>query len=311
MACSPVFPWLTSETCTGLEPREDEPSGVLLLVDYSSMLYRAYFSTPSTVPMNGVHGCLNMLARVIVDRGPQGVVMGADDDWRPQFRVDALPQYKAHRVSDDPDPVTPQEPVGREVLSSVGLAVVGAPGYEAEDVIATVAHRTDAEVEILSGDRDLFALVEDPRIRILYPMRGTRDLAVIDEAEIRRRYGIPGRAYGDFALLRGDPSDGLPGVAGIGEKTAAGLIARYGSLDRLLHASDLTASVARKLQAGRAYLDAARRVVLPVADVKLPPFDARLPRRVPDLDRLKQLIAPHRLEGAVNRLLSALNLPTL
>jgi 5'-3' exonuclease len=284
---------------------------VFLLVDYSSLLYRAFFSTPSTIPMNGVHGCLNMLARVISDRRPRGVVLGVDDDWRPQFRVDALPMYKSQRVSDEPDPVTPQEQYGREVLSAIGLAVVGSANYEAEDVIATVAARTDESVEILSGDRDLFALVCDPRVKVLYPLRGTSDLLSVDEAEITRRYGIPGRAYGDFALLRGDPSDGLPGVAGIGEKTAAALIARYHTLEALRAASDVAPAVARKLAAARDYLDAACRVVLPVTDVPLEPYEPALRTVLRDRDRLIELLTAHRLTGAANRLLTALGIPLL
>src|SRR4029434_4866520 len=184
------------------------------------------------------------------------------DDWRPAFRTDALPTYKAHRVSDEPDPVAPQEEIGREVLAALGIAVVGAEGFEAEDVIATLAARAREPVEVVSGDRDLFALVRDaaPAVTVLYPVRGVSESAVVDEAEITRRYGIPGRAYLDFALLRGDPSDGLPGVAGIGEKTAAALVARYGSLDGILAARDLAGSTARRIDEGREYLEAARRV---------------------------------------------------
>src|SRR5690606_11471878 len=146
-----------------------------------------------------------------------------------------LPSYKAHRVADaeEEDPVAPQEAVGREVLRALGFAVVGAEGFEAEDVIATIAARCAEPVAIVSGDRDLFALVRDPDRWVLYPQTGVSKLVVVDEAEVTRRYGIPGRAYGVFALLRGDPSDGLPGVKGIGEKTAAKLVAQYGSLDAI------------------------------------------------------------------------------
>ncbi|MEW6284241.1 MAG: 5'-3' exonuclease H3TH domain-containing protein, partial [Candidatus Eremiobacterota bacterium] len=205
-----------------------------LLIDYSSLLYRAYHSNPDSIPMHGVHGFLNMLARVVQDRRPDRLALCTDDDWRPEFRTREIPEYKAHRVGDEPDPVGPHEAFGREVLQALGLAVVGWPGYEAEDLIATLAARSAEPVEVLSGDRDLFALVEDPRVKVLYPMKGVSQLAEVDEGEITRRYGIPGRTYGDFALLRGDPSDGLPGVPGIGEKTAARLINDYGSLDALL-----------------------------------------------------------------------------
>src|SRR2546423_486828 len=217
--------------------RHDRPVPLmLLLVDYSSLLYRAYHSTPTTVPWNGVYGFLGMMARILTDRRPEGLAVAADDDWRPAFRVDAIPAYKAHRVSDEPDPVTPHEQVGRRILEAFGICLVGSAGYEAEDVIAAIAATVGRPGEILSGDRDLFALVRDPDVAVLYPVRGVSELTRVDEAEITRRYGIPGRAYGDFAILRGDPSDGLPGVPGIGEKTAAALVAKYGSLDAMLAA---------------------------------------------------------------------------
>lgn len=282
---------------------------MLLLVDYSSMLYRAYHSTPSTVPMHGVYGCLNMLTRIVADRRPEGVVLAVDDDWRPVFRTAALPSYKAHRVSDEPDPVGPHEKLGREILSAIGFPVVGADGYEAEDVIATLVERCPGRKDILSGDRDLFALVRDPDVRVLYPLKGTSSLLEVDEAEVTRRYGIPGRRYGDFALLRGDPSDGLPGVPGIGEKTAARLIAEHGSLTGLLSAPNLPPSVHKKLAAAIDYLAAATRVVLPVSDVPLPAnIETGLPQRIHDPQRLAALADEHRLGGAVERMRATLNI---
>lgn len=275
-----------------------------LLVDFSSLLYRAYHSTPDSIPMNGVYGFLNMLARILEDRRPSELGLCTDDDWRPEFRTQALPSYKAHRVGDLPDPVTPQEAVARELLSAMGFAVVGYAGYEAEDIIATLAPRATQPVEILSGDRDLFALVEDPKVKVLYPSKGTSHLIEVDEAEVTRRYGIPGRAYGDFALLRGDPSDGLPGVAGIGEKTASRLIAEYGSLDRLLQA-DLPPKEQKKIDAGREYLSRARAVVLPRADIPLDKVDLRIPERFVQAGLVKQLAEEHRLDNAVERCWSA------
>jgi 5'-3' exonuclease len=283
---------------------------VLLLVDYSSLLYRAFHSLPDSVPMQGVLGFLNMLARLLVDRRPERCAIAVDDDWRPAFRVEAIPAYKAHRVAEDgeEDPVAPQEEVGREVLAALGFAVVGARGFEAEDVIATIAARTRGRIEIVSGDRDLFALVRDPDVRVLYPVTGVTKLVEVDEAEIARRYGIPGRAYGDFALLRGDPSDGLPGVPGIGEKTAAQLVARYGSLHGLVAASDVAPAIARRLHAARDYLAAARRVVLPRTDVPLPRVSLALPRRPAHPRTLARLAGTHRLGGAIGRVEAALGI---
>ena len=280
-----------------------------MLIDYSSLLYRAFHSVPPHVPMHGVHGFLGMLARLLTDHRPAELAIATDDDWRPAFRTDALPSYKAHRVAeteDDEDPVAPQEALGREVLEALGFAVVGAEGFEAEDVIATLARGVRGPVAVVSGDRDCFALVRDPEVIVLYPVRGVTTLARVDEAEITRRYGIPGRAYLDFALLRGDPSDGLPGVKGIGEKTAAALVARYGSLDAILAATDLAPAVARRLETAQDYLEAARRVVAPVATVPLEQRSLRLPDAPTDPARLAGLSETHRLTGAVERVQAAL-----
>jgi len=274
---------------------------MLMLVDYSSLLFRAFHTIPECVPAHAVHGFLNMLGRLITDRRPDRLGIAVDEDWRPAFRVDALPSYKAHRVSDEPDPIAPDEALGREVLEALGIAVAGAEGFEAEDVIATLAARAREPVEVVSGDRDLFALVRDPDVRVLYPLTGVSKLLEVDEAEITRRYGIPGRAYGDFALLRGDPSDGLPGAAGIGEKTAARLIAEHGSLASVLAARTLPPAVARRLEAAQAYLAAARRVVPPVADVPLPPLDLSLPKAPAHPRRLARLAREHELAGPVGR----------
>src|SRR5881392_1137856 len=279
---------------------------MLMLIDYSSRLFRTFHTIPESVPMHAVYGFLNMLARLIIDRRPDRLGIAVDEDWRPAFRVEALPAYKAHRVSDEPDPIAPEEALGREVLGALGIAVVGAEGFEAEDVIATLAARAREPAEMVSGDRDLFALVRDPDVRVLYPLTGVTKLLVVDEAEIRRRYGIPGRAYGDFALLRGDPSDGLPGVPGIGEKTAAALIARHGSLAAVLASRSLPPAVARRIEAARDYLAAARRVVPPVADVPLPPLSLALPTAPAKPRVARRLAAEHRLDAAVARVEAAL-----
>jgi 5'-3' exonuclease len=280
-----------------------------VLVDYSNLLYRAFHSLPASIPMQGVYGFLNMLARLLLDQRPHALAICVDDDWRPAFRTDALPSYKAHRVAEDgdeEDPVAPQEALGREILEAFGIAVVGAAGFEAEDVIATLAARAHGPVAIVSGDRDCFALVRDPDVVVLYPTRGVTALVRVDEAEVARRYGIPGRAYLDFALLRGDPSDGLPGVRGIGEKTAAALVSRYGSLDAILVARDLSPGVAAQLAAGRDYLAAARRVVPPVATVPLPRRSLALPRTPADANALTRLGEAHRLGTPIERVTAAL-----
>jgi 5'-3' exonuclease len=270
-------------------------------------------------PVNAVRGLLDMIARLVRDRSPHSVVACMDADWRPKFRVDALPSYKAHRVGPDGGDQTPpslgaQVPVIEEVLDAFGIAQVGAPGYEADDVIGTLATGADGEVDIVTGDRDLFQLVRDDRpVRVLYTARGIKALQIIGEAEVTAKYGIPGRMYADFATLRGDPSDGLPGVPGIGDKTAAALISRFGPLDALARAleedetSGFPAGSRLRLQKAGDYLAAAEKVVRVVTDIPLPAIDARVPRTPRDAGRLVELTGRWSLDGPVNRLLGAVN----
>jgi 5'-3' exonuclease len=211
-----------------------------MLLDAASLYFRAFYGVPTSVttpdgrPINAVRGFLDMTARLLTTHGPDRLVACWDDDWRPAFRVAALPSYKAHRVAPEggeevPDELSPQVPVLIDVLAAAGIDRVGAPGYEADDVIGTLATRARGPVDVVTGDRDLFQLVDDARgIRVLYTARGIADIELVDEAAVAAKYGIPGRAYADFAVLRGDPSDGLPGVAGVGAKTAAALINEFG-----------------------------------------------------------------------------------
>jgi 5'-3' exonuclease len=286
---------------------------MLLLVDFSSLLYRAFFSMPEHLPAHAVHGFLNMLAPLITDRRPERLAIAVDDDWRPAFRVEAIPSYKTHRVAEgndgdeeEEDLIGPQEALGRELLAAMGFAVLGAGGFEADDVIATLVATSRGRIEIVSGDRDLFALVRDPDVRVLYPRRGTTDLAFVDEAEVTRRYDIPGRTYQDFALLRGDPSDGLPGARGIGEKTAAKLMRDYGSLDAVLRSTELPPAIARKIDASRDYLEAARRVIPPLGNVPLTAPDLSLPRSTRQSARVSRIAAEHELTHAIERVQAAL-----
>ena len=242
-----------------------------LLIDGPSLIFRAYYGVPATVrspagvQVNAVRGCLERLARLIEQRRPHHLAVADDAAWRPAWRVDLMPTYKSHRVAEPmPAALAPQMEVIRELFAAVGIDMVGVSDHEAEDVIATWCALAPGTIEIASGDRDLFALVEDPRVRILYPEKsGT---TVIDEAEVSRRYGIPGRRYGDFAILRGDPSDGLPGLKGVGSVTAAAMIRRYGDVAGVLRHRQLR-------EPDRAYLESALRLVPPVANlpIALPP----------------------------------------
>ncbi|MGH2498493.1 MAG: 5'-3' exonuclease, partial [Candidatus Limnocylindria bacterium] len=246
----------------GRTERAPRSRGALLLLDAASLAYRAYHAipmlrAPDGTPINAALGFLSFTARLLADRAPSRLVVALDADWRPAFRVEALPSYKTHRLAtgeaEAEDEVEPQLRVLVELFDAFGISVAQAEGYEAEDVIATLSRRARGAVEIVTGDRDLFALVRDPRVRVLYTLRGVSELAVVDEAWIAAKYGIPGDRYLDYALLRGDPSDGLPGVVGIGEKTAAELVRRYGALQAVLDARDLSPSIRARLNAARSY----------------------------------------------------------
>jgi 5'-3' exonuclease len=301
-----------------------------MLLDAASLYFRAFYGVPTSVttpdgrPINAVRGFLDMTARLLTAHGPDRLVACWDDDWRPAFRVEALPSYKAHRLAPDgseevvPDELGPQVPILVDVLAAVGIDRVGAPGYEADDVIGTLATRAPEPVDIVTGDRDLFQLVDDERgIRVLYTARGIGDIETVDEAVVTEKYGIPGRAYADFAVLRGDPSDGLPGVAGVGAKTAAALINEFGDLAGIRAAvartvvpqPPLTAAVLRKMHAASDYLDAAPVVVAVARQIDLPPVDGELPRSPADPAALGALAERHGLESSLGRLGAALGWP--
>ncbi len=307
-----------------------------LLLDSASLYFRAFYGvpdqrrTPEEPPTNAVRGFLDMLATLVQAHRPTHLVACWDNDWRPQFRVDLIPSYKAHRVLEGeplaaggvaeavPDALSPQVPVIADTLRALGIARLGADGYEADDVIGTLAarYRGRMPVEVVTGDRDLFQLVDDAaRVRVLYTAKaGVRDAEPVDQAALLARYAVPtGAAYADMSILRGDASDGLPGVAGIGAKTAAQLIADYGSLAGLraaLAAGDPAITGARRanLQAASAYLDVAPTVVRVATDAPVAEVDPVLPRAVADVRLLSEVTSAYRLTSPVNRVLAALGL---
>ncbi|MEU7997702.1 5'-3' exonuclease [Micromonospora sp. NPDC049060] len=296
----------------------------ILLIDAPSLYFRAYFGIPESAartadgsPVNAVRGFLDMLASLIRTRRPDRMVCAMDHDWRPDWRVALLPSYKAHRVAPEggevvPDTLSPQVPLILEVLDAVGIAHVGATGYEADDVLGTLSVTQPAPVEVVSGDRDLFQLVDDARpVRLLYVGRGVAKLDDCDDAAVRARYGVPADRYADFAALRGDPSDGLPGVAGVGEKTAARLVERYGDIAGILAALDepnsgFAPGLRTKLVAARDYLAVAPQVVRVALNVPLPELATELPTAPTDPDRLLELAAEWNLAGSARRLVDAL-----
>jgi 5'-3' exonuclease len=305
-----------------------------MLLDAASLYFRAYYGVPESVkapdgtPVNAVRGFLDMVSTLVTRFRPGGVVACLDLDWRPAWRVELIPSYKAHRVLADavpgpdgvwpeetPDTLTPQVPVLLDVLAALGVPAFGVPGYEADDVIGTLATSPPdhfSGVEVVTGDRDLFQLVDDTRgVRVLYTGRGVAKLEILDDAAVQSRYGVPASQYADLAVLRGDPSDGLPGVPGIGEKTAAGLMSRFGSVDRLLAALDagdpqLSAGQGARLTAAREYLGAAPAVVRVARDLPVPPFDATIPRAPADEAALIALAEQWGLASPIRRIVDAL-----
>ncbi|HEX6500504.1 MAG TPA: 5'-3' exonuclease [Micromonosporaceae bacterium] len=296
----------------------------LLLIDAPSLYFRAFHGIPEKVgaapdgtPVNAVRGFLDMLATLIRTRRPDRLVCAFDADWRPAWRVALIPSYKAHRLSPDggetvPQALTRQLPIITDLLDALGFASADAAGYEADDVLATLAAREPGPVEVASGDRDLFQLVDDGKpTRLLYCGRGVAKLEVFDEAAVEARYGVPAAGYADFAALRGDPSDGLPGVPGVGEKTAARLVARYGSLAAILTAvadpgSDFAPGVRTRLASARDYLAVAPTVVEVARDAPVPALDPTLPGAPAHPDRLIALAETWNLAGPARRLVDAL-----
>ncbi|WP_258064652.1 5'-3' exonuclease [Arthrobacter sp. ZGTC131] len=306
----------------------------LMLLDTASLYFRAFYGLPDTIrradgtPVNAVRGLLDMIARLTTDYGATHLVACWDDNWRPQWRVDLIPTYKSHRVAEVvagapdvevvPDALEAQLPMIRRVLDLAGIAVVGAAEHEADDVVGTYASHAEYQVDVVTGDRDLFQIIDDDRqVRVIYTARGMRNLEVITDAAVVGKYRVLPAQYADYATLRGDASDGLPGVAGIGEKTAASLLGQYGTLDALLEAaadpgSGLSASVRSKLAAAADYLTVAPTVVKIVRDLELPTLEeagAELhPVAGDSRAELERLATEWNLGGSVKRLLDALDL---
>ena len=309
-----------------------------MLLDSASLYFRAFYGVPDTItapdgtPVNAIRGFTDMVARLVSEHRPTRLVACLDLDWRPAFRVAALPSYKAHRVPGRPDTappgipevvppgLAPQIPVLRELLAAAGIATAGAAGYEADDVIGTLAaaERTDPVIAV-SGDRDLMQIVRDDPVpvRLLYAGRGLAKAELLGPAEVAVKYGLPanrgGTAYAELAMLRGDPSDGLPGVPGIGAKTAATLVGRFGSWTDLcaavLDRTDrrLAPPIRAKLAAAAGYLAVVEPVVRVAVDA---PVELDLPDLLPaaftDPDRVAELTEQWALSGSVDRLAVAL-----
>ncbi len=253
-----------------------------MLLDTASLYFRAFYGVPDKVtapdgsPINAARGLLDIIAKLVTLYEPTHVIACWDDDWRPQWRVDLIPSYKAHRVvevvpagpdvEEVPDPLEAQIPLIRETLAAIGIPIIGVAEHEADDVIGTLATNADMPVDIVTGDRDLFQLIDDARdVRLIYTARGMSNLEIFTDATLVAKYGVLPSQYVDFATMRGDASDGLPGVAGVGEKTAATLLKTHGDLDSIRTAATagegMSAGVSAKILAAAAYLDVAPTVV--------------------------------------------------
>lgn len=300
-----------------------------MLLDTASLYFRAFFGVPDSVkapdgtPVNAVRGLLDFIARLVEEYRPTHLACAWDNDWRPQWRVDLIPSYKAHRVvvevpgpapdvEEVPDPLQAQVPVILEVLAALGLAVVGADEMEADDVIGTLATGAGMPVDVVTGDRDLFQLVDDAaQVRVLYTARGVGKHERMTCHEVVERYAVLPEQYADFATLRGDTSDGLPGVKGVGEKTAAALLLTHGDLQGILAAaadpsSRIAPGVRAKLLAALPYLEVAPRVVAVRRDLDLGAPDLTLPREPADPEAFAALTERWGLGGSAARILDVL-----
>lgn len=325
---------------------------MLQLLDLAGIYFRAFYAVPSSItgphgrPVNAIRGSLDIIAKVVGDARPERLIACLDIDWRPAWRVELIPTYKTHRVSAAaistaadsagptaggadprvlsqlseeavPDELSPQVPVLFDVLTAIGIAQAGAAEHEADDVIGTlVEQETTDPVEVVTGDRDLFQVVRaDPTsVVVRYIGAGLAKAQVLDEAGVLAKYGVPASGYADFAALRGDASDGLPGVAGIGDKTAAVLINEWKTIEALTAAADdpksgLAAGPRRKLLAARDYVAVAPAVVRVARSAPVwtePVGDGRIPPEPVDPQQLAELITEHGIGSSVSRLLIAL-----
>jgi len=295
-----------------------------MLLDSASLWYRAYYGMPDTLlsptgmPVNAIRGYLDMTARLIGMYSPDRIVACIEGDWRPSWRVDIFPAYKANRLEEEsdqeeePETLTPQIPVLLDLLDAFGIPMLGVDDYEADDVMATFAVREKGPIRVVTGDRDLFQLVDDKRdVKVVYLAKGVSQHDLVDIKWVAEKYGIPGDRYALFAMFRGDPSDGLPGVRGIGEKGAALIANSFATVEEALSAAHagselLPKSLAKKIIDGTDYLKIAPILVNCARDVAIPKMDITLPAKPADLSPIYAIKDEYGLGASVDRLISAL-----
>ena len=295
----------------------------LMLLDSASLWYRAFYGMPDSLlapdgtPVNAIRGYLDMSARLISTYKPNRLVACIEGDWRPSWRVELFPEYKANRVDEEgaeeePDLLAPQIPILMDVLDAFGVAIVGIDDYEADDVMASFAEREVGPIRIVTGDRDMFQLVNDERdIKVVYLAKGISAHDLVDISWVAKKYDIPGERYALFAMFRGDPSDGLPGVKGIGEKGAALICNNFDTVEEVIQGAlnaheALSPNLIKKILEGQEYLKIAPTLVQCARDVSLPQIDLSLPKRPKDLSKIYALQKQYGLGASVDRMIAAL-----
>ena len=295
----------------------------LMLLDSASLWYRAYFGMPDTLlspsgmPVNAIRGYLDMTSRLIVKYKPDRLVACLEGDWRPSWRVELFPDYKLNRVDDEgqedePDTLGPQIPVLLDVLDALGIAMVGVDDYEADDLMATFSVKQQGPIRIVTGDRDLFQLVDDKRdVKIVYLAKGISNHDLVDLQWINDKYQIPGDRYALFAMIRGDSSDGLPGIRGIGEKGAANIANQFSSLEEVMKAAEdndarLTVNIRKKLLESAGYAAIAPKLVGCALDVSIPQMEISMPLKPKSMKKIEELKEEYGLGASIDRIVSAL-----
>jgi 5'-3' exonuclease len=295
----------------------------LMLLDSASLWYRAYFGMPDTLvspsglQVNAIRGYLDMTSKLINLYKPNRIVACLEGDWRPSWRVELFPDYKMNRLDEsgeeeEPDTLSPQIPVLLDLLEALGFPMLGVDDYEADDLMATFAVNQPGPVRIVTGDRDLFQLVDDKRdVKVVYLAKGIANHDLVDLKWIEQKYEIPGDRYGLFAMIRGDASDGLPGIKGIGEKGAASIAKQFTNLHEVMKAAfnddeRLTANIRKKLLESAEYAKIAPKLVGCATDVSIPEMKIDLPNKPLDSEKIQDLKEEYGLGTSVDRIMNAL-----
>ena len=296
----------------------------LMLLDSASLWYRAYFGMPDTLvsptgqPVNAIRGYLDMTSRLLVKYQPNRIVACLEGDWRPSWRVELFPDYKLNRLDEEgaeeePDTLGPQIPILLDVLDALGIPLLGVDDYEADDLMATFSVKQPGPVRIVTGDRDLFQLADDERdVKIVYLAKGISNHDLVDLKWIQDKYQIPGDRYALFAMIRGDSSDGLPGIKGIGEKGAMVIANLFKTMPEVMQAAAgadarLSANIRKKLLESSQYAAIAPKLVGCALDVAIPEMEISMPKKPKSLEKIIKLKDEFGLGASIDRIMSALN----